>query len=98
MVCVPTGLKQLDGLLDVTGTGLYGSGPYSAARLLGDVGDIARFPDRGRFATWNGTAPIEAPSGDQHRHQLNRVGNRPITASCTSRPSSHTATTHPCPE
>jgi transposase len=73
--------KQLDELLDATGTtlrDLYGIGPSSAARLLGDVGDIARFPDRGRFATWNGTAPIDASSGDQRRHRLSRAGNRRI--------------------
>ncbi|MGW5054749.1 transposase [Actinokineospora sp. NPDC004072] len=53
-------------------------GPSSAARLLGDVGDIARFPDKARFATWNGTAPIDASSGDHHRHRLSRAGNRRI--------------------
>ncbi|WP_414636377.1 hypothetical protein [Actinophytocola sp.] len=25
---------------------------------------------QGRFASWNGTAPIDASSGDQHRHRL----------------------------
>ncbi|WP_432563047.1 IS110 family transposase [Kineococcus sp. SYSU DK003] len=39
---------------------LYGIGPSSAARLLGDVGDIVRFPTRDHFASWNGTAPIDA--------------------------------------
>ncbi len=49
---------QLTELLDATGTGLrtlYGIGPSSAARTVGDVGDVGRFPDRGRFASWNGT-------------------------------------------
>ncbi len=44
---------------------LYGIGPSSAARLLGDVGDITRFPTRDHFASWNGTAPIDASSGRQ---------------------------------
>jgi transposase len=73
--------KHLGELLDATGTilrDLYGIGPSSVARLLGDVGDIARFPDKGRFATWNGTAPIDASSGDHHRHRLSRAGNRRI--------------------
>ena len=35
---------------------LHGIGPSGAARLLSDVGDIRRFADRDRFASWNGTA------------------------------------------
>jgi transposase len=57
---------------------LHGIGPSGAARLLGDVGDIARFADKGRFASWNGTAPLDASSGDQVRHRLSRAGNRRI--------------------
>ncbi|WP_432488169.1 IS110 family RNA-guided transposase [Kineococcus sp. SYSU DK018] len=55
---------------------LYGIGPSSAAWLLGDVGDIARFPTRDRFASWSGTAPIDASSGDNEHHRLSRAGNR----------------------
>ena len=29
-------------------------------------------------ASWNGTAPLEASSGDQRRHRLSRLGNRRI--------------------
>jgi transposase len=36
---------------------LEGIGPSGAARLLGEVCHITRFPDRGHFASWNGTAP-----------------------------------------
>ncbi|MFB9315526.1 transposase [Nocardioides plantarum] len=50
----------------------------SAARLLAEVSDITRFPDRGHFASWNGTAPIDASSGDVVRHRLSRLGNRQI--------------------
>jgi transposase len=57
---------------------LIGIGPSSAARLLGDIADIGRFADKGRFASWNGTAPLEASSGDQRRHRLSRAGNRRI--------------------
>ena len=32
-------------------------GPVVAARILADVGDVARFADRNRFASWTGTAP-----------------------------------------
>jgi len=55
---------------------LFGIGPAGAARILADVGDVARFADRNRFASWTGTAPLDASSGDQHRHRLSRAGNR----------------------
>jgi hypothetical protein len=55
---------------------LPGIGPAGAARILADVGDVARFPDRNHFASWTGTAPIDASSGDQIRHRLSRAGNR----------------------
>ena len=37
-----------------------------------------RFPDRNHFASWTGTAPIDASSGDHVRHRLSRGGNRQI--------------------
>ena len=57
---------------------IHGIGPAGAARILADVGDITRFPDRGHFASWNGTAPIDASSGQHTRHRLSRAGNRRI--------------------
>ena len=57
---------------------LHGIGPSGAARLLVEVGDIARFPDKAHFASWNGTAPIDASSGEHVRHRLSRAGNRQI--------------------
>ncbi len=39
---------------------LPGVGPVVAAGTLADTGDVARFADRNRFASWTGTAPIEA--------------------------------------
>ena len=73
--------RELTELLAATGptlTDLPGIGPSGAARLLVEVGDITRFPDRDHFASWNGTAPIDASSGDQVRHRLSRAGNRQI--------------------
>jgi transposase len=73
--------KELRALVAVTGTTLLdlrGIGPSGAARLLVEVGDITRFPDRDHFASWNGTAPIDASSGDHVRHRLSRAGNRQI--------------------
>ena len=37
---------------------------------------MARFADRNRFASWTGTAAIDASSGEQIRHRLSRAGNR----------------------
>ncbi|MEO3936393.1 IS110 family transposase [Dermatophilaceae bacterium Soc4.6] len=55
---------------------LHGVGPVVAARVLADVGEVARFADRNRFASWTGTAPLDASSGEQNRHRLSRAGNR----------------------
>jgi transposase len=73
--------QQLTELVASTGSTLpqlNGIGPSGAARLLGDIGDIGRFANRDHFASWNGTAPIDASPGDQHRHRLSRAGNRRI--------------------
>jgi transposase len=59
-------------------TQVYGVGPVLAAKLVGHAGDITRFPDRDHFASYTGTAPIEASSGDVRRHRLNRGGNRQL--------------------
>jgi transposase len=55
---------------------LHGVGAVLAARVLADVGDVTRFADRNRFASWTGTAPFDASSGEQNRHRLSRAGNR----------------------
>jgi transposase len=57
-------------------TRLVGVGPILAARILGEVGDVGRFPDADHFAAANGTAPIPVASGRTDRHRLNRGGNR----------------------
>jgi transposase len=59
-------------------TEVFGVGPVLAAKLLGHAGDITRFPDRDHFASYTGTAPVEASSGDVRRHRLNRGGNRQL--------------------
>jgi transposase len=59
-------------------TDIYGVGPIIAATVLGYVGDIHRFPTRDRFAAYNGTAPIEASSGNHNVHRLSRRGNRQL--------------------
>jgi transposase len=57
---------------------IHGIGPAGAARILADVGDVTRFPSRSHFASWTGTAPIDASSGAHIRHRLSRAGNRRI--------------------
>lgn len=71
--------ERIDTLIADTGTtltDLVGVSTLNAARILGEVGDIARFPTSAAFATNNGTAPIPASSGRTERHRLNRGGNR----------------------
>jgi transposase len=73
--------KELIELVKQTGTGLldlHGIGPSGATRLLVEVGDVTRFPTKGHFASWTGTAPIDTSSGDNVRHRLSRGGNRQI--------------------
>jgi transposase len=73
--------KELQDLVVATGSSLldlHGIGPSGAARLLVEVGDITRFPTKAHFASWNGTAPIDASSGEHVRHRLSRKGNRQI--------------------
>jgi transposase len=71
--------KELKAMVIASGSSLMdltGVGPVVAARVLADVGDVARFADRNRFASWTGTAPIAASSGEIVRHRLSRAGNR----------------------
>jgi transposase len=73
--------KHLRQLVKASGsslTDLNGIGPSGAARLIGDIATIDRFRSASHFASCNGTAPIEASSGEQRRHRLSRLGNRRI--------------------
>ena len=57
-------------------TELFGVGPIVAAIVIGDVGDVSRFPSRDPFAAYNGTAPIEVSSGARRKvFRLSRRGN-----------------------
>ena len=76
---IKTLTKELKAMVLARGSTLMdlpGVGPVVAARILADVGDVARFADRNRFASWTGTAPLDASSGEQIRHRLSRAGNR----------------------
>jgi transposase len=71
--------RQISALVTDSGTTLtqmLGVGPVVAARLLAEVVEIARYPNRDSFASANGTAPIPASSGRTVRHRFNPGGNR----------------------
>jgi transposase len=61
-----------------TMTKIFGVGPYVAATVKGEVGDVSRFKSRDHFAAYNGTAPVEASSGPRKIYRLSRRGNRRI--------------------
>jgi hypothetical protein len=52
--------------------------------VLADVGDVHRFGNRDRFASWNGTAPLDASSGEQQRHHLSGPVIAGSSGHCTS--------------
>ena len=68
-------------------TQIFGVGPILAATIIGAVGNVGRFPSKGHFASYSGTAPLEASSGDVVRHRLSLAGNRKLsTTPCTWSP------------
>lgn len=73
--------KRVEQAVSASGTTLtsiVGIGPINAATIIGYSGDIGRFATKAQFASYNGTAPIEASSGSRIRHRLNPRGNRKI--------------------
>jgi hypothetical protein len=73
--------KRLTAAVQASGTtltGIFGVGPVIAAVVIGEAGDTDRFAGRDRFAAYNGTAPIEVPSGNRKVHRLSRRGSRRI--------------------
>ncbi len=78
---LPAANKRLAEALAAYGTTLtdiHGIGNVGAATILSIVDDPTRFPTKGHFAAFTGTAPIEASSGDVRRHRLSRRGNRQL--------------------
>ena len=73
--------QQITTAVKTTGTTLthiHGVGNLTAAEIITQVGNPARYPTKAKFAMANGTAPLEASSGRTIRHRLNRGGNRRI--------------------
>jgi transposase len=72
---------RIEAEIEVSGTTLtqiFGIGPILAATILGTVGNVTRFPTKARFASYSGTAPVEASSGEVVRHRLSLAGNRKL--------------------
>lgn len=59
-------------------TELSGIGTLNAAKILARVGAVQRFRSADAFASYTGTAPIAASSGDVTRHRLSRAGDRQL--------------------
>jgi transposase len=78
---IATAKRRVSDAVTASGTALlelHGVGPIVAGFIVGHVGDPARFATSERFASYNGTAPIEASSGPRTRHRLNPRGNRKL--------------------
>jgi transposase len=79
------GWQNLDGELETIVTELVpelleecGVGPVCAAQLVASSGDPARMQSEAAFAALAGTSPVDASSGRQRRHRLNRDGGRQL--------------------
>jgi transposase len=56
-------------------------GPILAAKIMGTVGNVRRFPTKAHYfaSYYSGTAPVEASSGEMVRHhRLSLAGNRKL--------------------
>jgi transposase len=79
--------KRLAALVAACGSTLLqerGIGVVTAATLLTEVGDPARFRNEGAFNRWWGGAPVAVSSGEGDgeptRHRLDLLGNRSINS------------------
>jgi transposase len=57
---------------------LPGCASLTAAKLLCEIGPIARFRSDAQLARHAGVAPLDASSGKHQRHRLDRGGNRQL--------------------
>lgn len=73
--------ERIEAEVEASGTTLteiFGVGPILAAKIVGTVGNVARFPSKAHFASYSGTAPVESSSGEMVRHRLSLAGNRKL--------------------
>jgi transposase len=71
--------ERIEAEVEASGTTLteiFGVGSILAAKIIGTVGSVARFPTKAHFASYSGTAPVETSSGEVIRHRLSLAGNR----------------------
>jgi transposase len=74
---------QIERLVDELAPDLLrecGVGPICAAQLIVSGGDPRRMRSEASFAALAGTSPVEASSGPQRRHRLNRGGDRQLNS------------------
>jgi transposase len=73
-----------------------GVGPVCAAQLIVSSGDPRRMRSEAAFAALAGASPVDASSGRQQRHRLNRGGDRQLNAAlyviALNRKQTHAAT------
>jgi transposase len=65
--------RQAPALLEIVGCGAL-----TAAKLVGEIGAVERFPTDAQLAMHSGSAPLDASSGRQRRHRVNPSGNRQL--------------------
>lgn len=72
--------QQLDKLMPQAGRRIIdqipGAGVIATAQLLSELAGTNGFRTEAEMAAWAGIAPLDASSGRQQRHRLNRGGNR----------------------
>jgi transposase len=71
-------LEQLVGRHAAPLLELPGCGTLTAAKLIAEVAGVERFSSDAKLAKLAGVAPLNASSGKQQRHRLNRKGNRQL--------------------
>src|SRR5918994_739255 len=72
---------RIEAQVEASGTTLpeiFGIAPILAAKIIGTVGSVERSPTKAHFASYAGTAPVEASSGEVVRHRLSLAGNRKL--------------------
>jgi transposase len=57
---------------------IAGCGIVTAAIFLAEIAGTDGFATEAKFAKWCGAAPLDASSGRQEHHRLNRGGNRQV--------------------
>jgi transposase len=65
--------EQIESEVEASGstlTEIFGVGPILAAKIMGAIGNVRRFPTKAHFASYSGTAPVESSSGEVVRHRL----------------------------